>query len=38
MVFKIDHKDNHFFMISDDNNSALQRTLLVYFNLPELDE
>jgi len=32
------HKDNHFFMISDDNNSALQRTLLVYFNLPELDE
>lgn len=30
------HKDNYFFMISDDNANALQRTLLIYFRLPGL--
>ena len=27
------HKDNKYFMISDDNNNIFQRTLLVYFEL-----
>jgi hypothetical protein len=30
------HKKNHFFMISDDNNNPFQRTLLIYFEIPEL--
>ncbi|MDX1519613.1 MAG: esterase-like activity of phytase family protein [Gammaproteobacteria bacterium] len=30
------HRANYFFMISDDNNSALQRSLLVYFKLTAL--
>tara|TARA_R110002072_G_scaffold97995_2_gene215748 strand:+ start:30678 stop:31754 length:1077 start_codon:yes stop_codon:yes gene_type:complete len=31
------HKDNRFFMISDDNDNIFQRTLLVYFEIPSLD-
>lgn len=31
------HEDNRFFMISDDNTSSSQRTLLVYLGLPGLD-
>lgn len=31
------HKDNRFFIISDDNDNFLQRTLLVYFEIPGLD-
>jgi hypothetical protein len=27
------HKDNYFFMVSDDNNSKLQKTLLTYWEL-----
>ena len=27
------HEDNRFFIVSDDNGSALQTTLLVYFEL-----
>jgi hypothetical protein len=27
------HRDQRFFMVSDDNQSALQSTLLVYFEL-----
>lgn len=27
------HRDNRYFMVSDDNNSALQSTLLVYFEI-----
>ncbi|MCG3202857.1 MAG: hypothetical protein NFCOHLIN_02743 [Gammaproteobacteria bacterium] len=27
------HRDNRYFMVSDDNNSALQSTLLLYFEL-----
>ncbi|MCG8379856.1 MAG: hypothetical protein MI865_10345, partial [Proteobacteria bacterium] len=30
------HKENRFFMISDDNNSALQKSLLVYFEITSL--
>ncbi|GJM04633.1 MAG: hypothetical protein DHS20C09_06240 [marine bacterium B5-7] len=30
------HKDNRFFMISDDNDNIFQRTLLVYFEIPNL--
>lgn len=30
------HKDNYFFMVSDDNENAYQRTLLIYFRLSEL--
>ncbi len=30
------HKDNRFFMISDDNDNIFQRTLLVYFEIPSL--
>ena len=30
------HKDERFFMISDDNDSLLQRSLLVYFEIPTL--
>lgn len=30
------HRENYFFMISDNNNSALQRTLLVYFRLADI--
>lgn len=29
------HRDNRYFMVSDDNNSALQSTLLVYFEIEE---
>jgi len=31
------HKDNRFFMISDDNENIFQRSLLIYFEIPELD-
>ena len=31
------HKDNRFFMISDDNDNIFQRTLLVYFEIPSQD-
>jgi len=31
------HKDKRFFMVSDDNDSLLQRSLLVYFEIPTLD-
>ena len=31
------HKDNRFFMINDDNDSLLQRTVLVYFEIPSLN-
>ena len=30
------HKENYFFMVTDDNESAIQRNLLIYFRLPEL--
>ena len=30
------HKKNRFFMISDDNDNPFQRTLLIYFEIPEL--
>lgn len=30
------HKNNRFFMISDDNDNFLQRTVLIYFEIPEL--
>ena len=32
------HQDNHFFMISDDNDNALQRSILVYFEIIDLDK
>ncbi len=32
------HRSNRFFMISDDNDNLIQRTLLVYFALPGLTE
>lgn len=32
------HKDKRFFMISDDNDSLLQRSLLVYFEILNLDD
>ena len=31
------HRDNKYFMISDDNESAFQRTLLTYFEILEFD-
>lgn len=31
------HKDKRFFMISDDNDNIFQRSLLIYFEIPELD-
>jgi len=31
------HKANRFFIISDDNDSPLQKTLLVYFEIPGLE-
>lgn len=30
------HRDDRFFMVSDDNTNPSQRTLLVYFSVPEL--
>ncbi len=30
------HKNNRFFMISDDNDNLLQRTVLIYFEIPGL--
>lgn len=32
------HKDKRFFMISDDNDNVLQRNLLVYFEIPNLND
>jgi hypothetical protein len=32
------HKDNRFFMVSDDNDNLLQRSLLVYFEIPKLKQ
>lgn len=34
----VHHRDNRYFMISDNNNTALQRSLLIYFALPGLEE
>ena len=31
------HKENRFFMISDDNNNLFQRTILMYFEIMNLD-
>jgi len=31
------HDKNRFFMISDDNNSLFQRSILIYFEIPSLD-
>lgn len=31
------HKKNRFFMISDDNDNIFQRTLLIYFEIPSLE-
>lgn len=31
------HKDNRFFMISDDNENIFQRSLLIYFEIPGLN-
>ena len=31
------HKDKRFFMISDDNDNLLQRTILIYFEIPSLN-
>ncbi|MEQ8290115.1 MAG: esterase-like activity of phytase family protein [Gammaproteobacteria bacterium] len=31
------HRSNRFFMISDDNDNVLQRNLLLYFAIPDLD-
>lgn len=31
------HKDNRFFMISDDNENIFQRSLLIYFEIPSLN-
>ncbi len=31
------HRDNRFFMISDDNDNLLQRSILIYFSIPSLD-
>ncbi len=31
------HKDNYFFMVSDDNQNSILRTLLIYFRLPNLN-
>jgi len=30
------HKENCFFMVSDDNDNIFQRTLLIYFEIPSL--
>lgn len=32
------HKENRFFMVSDDNDNIFQKSLLVYFEIPELDD
>lgn len=32
------HKGNYFFMISDDNDNALQRSLLIYFAVKNLNQ
>ena len=32
------HQDKHFFMISDDNDSIFQRSILVYFEIIDLDK
>ncbi len=32
------HRANRFFMISDDNDNAIQRNLLLYFSVPDLDK
>lgn len=32
------HKENRFFMISDDNDNIFQKSLLVYFEIPDLDD
>ncbi len=32
------HKSNRFFMISDDNDNIFQKSLLVYFEIPDLDD
>lgn len=31
------HEENRFFMISDDNDNLLQRTILIYFEIPSLN-
>lgn len=31
------HEENRFFMISDDNDNPFQRTLLMYFEIPDLN-
>ena len=31
------HKENRFFMISDDNENMFQRSLLIYFEIPDLE-
>ena len=31
------HKKNRFFMVSDDNDNPFQRTLLIYFEIPTLE-
>lgn len=31
------HKENRFFMVSDDNDNLFQRTLLIYFEIPGLE-
>ena len=30
------HEKNRFFMISDDNDNLLQRSILIYFEIPDL--
>ena len=30
------HRDNYFFMVSDDNQNAYQRSIIIYFRLPGL--
>ena len=32
------HRGNRFFMISDDNDTTIQRNLLLYFSVPDLDK
>jgi hypothetical protein len=32
------HKDNHFFIVSDDNDNLFQKSLLVYFEIPNLND
>ena len=31
------HKENRFFMVSDDNENVFQRSLLIYFEIPSLE-